>query len=375
MLLTIALGILWLLIALLVLFTFVSFLKIPHGLVRGPEFARVQWMFVAAILAVPVWFAMDGTPRLVALVLLAATLVTNAVFVGKFTPLWPRQSLDPSAALRADTDRHLSILASNIKMSNREYHRIIDVARNRDPDILIVIETDGDWIEALRPLHENFETVHEIDLDTGYGMVLMSKLPLRGLAVREVITEGVPSIRTAVELRDGTPIRLYVVHPEPPIASHDTKGRDGEIARAGLEARDDTLPAIIAGDLNDVAWSSTTRRFQRLSGLLDPRVGRGFFSTFNVDWPPFRWPLDHLFHGPQFRLVSLERLSDVGSDHFPVIFTLALDRTETDTASSPEDAESDEEEDVEEMIAEEQASDREAIGSDWEDEEEGGKKD
>ena len=73
--------------------------------------------------------------------------------------------------------------------------------------------------------------------------------------------------------------------------------------------------------------------------------------------------------------MSLERLSDVGSDHFPVIFTLALDRTETDTASSPEDAESDEEEDVEEMIAEEQASDREAIGSDWEDEEEGGKKD
>tara|TARA_R110002049_G_scaffold60785_6_gene162862 strand:+ start:4349 stop:4549 length:201 start_codon:yes stop_codon:yes gene_type:complete len=54
---------------------------------------------------------------------------------------------------------------------------------------------------------------------------------------------------------------------------HDTKGRDSEIAHVGTEAARDPLPAIVTGDLNDVAWFSTARSFQQLPGLLDPWVG------------------------------------------------------------------------------------------------------
>lgn len=82
------------------------------------------------------------------------------------------------------------------------------------------------------------------------------------------------------------------------------------------------MPFIVAGDMNDVAWSKTTSVLLRTSNLLDPRRGRGIFSTFPVQAPGLRWPLDHIFHTDEFKLVSLSILGDSGSDHFPLLVQL-----------------------------------------------------
>jgi hypothetical protein len=97
--------------------------------------------------------------------------------------------------------------------------------------------------------------------------------------------------------------------------------RDAEVVVLGREIDEQTehRPTLIAGDFNDVAWSHTTDLFIKLSGLLDPRKGRGLFNTFHADYPLFRFPLDHVFHSNDFRLVALEVLGYVGSDHFPVL--------------------------------------------------------
>jgi len=172
-------------------------------------------------------------------------------------------------------------------------------------------------------------------------------------------------VRTKVTLRAGGAVRLYVVHPEPPVVNHDTKGRDSEIAQIGLEAAEDDLPVIVTGDLNDVAWSTTTRRFQRLSALLDPRVGRGFFNTFHAFHWWARWPLDHLFHTPHFRFLGMARLDKIGSDHFPMLFTLALADSPAQGADVGS-ADSEETAEVKQMIKAEAARPRAPIGGDWE---------
>ena len=78
------------------------------------------------------------------------------------------------------------------------------------------------------------------------------------------------------------------------------------------------------GDLNDVAWSRTSRLFQKVAGMGDPRVGRGFYPTFNANYPLLRWPLDHLFVSPHFELMQIDLLPDIGSDHLPIFFRLCL---------------------------------------------------
>jgi hypothetical protein len=83
-------------------------------------------------------------------------------------------------------------------------------------------------------------------------------------------------------------------------------------------------PVIVAGDFNDVAWSHTTRLFQRVSRLLDPRVGRAFYNTYNANYWFLRFPVDHLFHSEHFAMVEFKRLPHIGSDHFPIFTVLRL---------------------------------------------------
>ena len=349
---------------LLLTLTFVPFLKYPHGLIRGPEFVRLQVMLAALVLAVVSPFVLEGTALIVTDVGLASCVLVNLIFVLKFTPLWPKQSATADAAGMRDTDRHLTVLSANVKMSNRDYDATLDLVQRERPDILALIEPDQPWVDAMAPLRDRYAHVVEHPADTGYGLALYSNLALSDTQVRDLVTKGVPSITTKVTLASGDQIVLYVIHPEPPTAQNATTGRDSEIAAAGLEAAQNGLPCIIAGDLNDVAWSHTTRQFQRITGLLDPRVGRGFFNTFNAFYPVFRWPLDHLFHDPRFRVVAMRRLPKIGSDHFPITFTLALASTEKGEAPS---AARHEHRAVTQMIADEKQTDRAPIGTDWED--------
>lgn len=350
----------WCVIGLLGIATLLPLIKLPLGALRSPDFLRLQLLAVTLGLALVFFYI---TPAGAAI--LVALAGVHAAHVIRFTPFWPRQSKD--AGSDVDPARSISLMSVNVKQSNRAYPRLNRLIEDVDPDVVLALEVDEAWIDALETAHAaHYAHWIKVPQNNTYGLCLMSRFAPSDVFVRELVTKGIPSIRATLTLAGGDRVQLHGVHPEPPVLNHDTLGRDSEIALVGLEAKDADLPVIVVGDLNDVAWSETTRRFQRLSGLCDPRVGRGVFNTFHAGYPMLRWPLDHLFHAPSFHLVEMRRLRDIGSDHFPIAFTLVLaEDTVAERPVTPADAQ--ERAEVKSMIREEKARTRDPIGSDWED--------
>lgn len=173
-------------------------------------------------------------------------------------------------------------------------------------------------------------------------MMVHSRLKMIGPEIRFILQDTVPSMHMQVVLRSGHRVHMHFVHPDPPNPQFatETTERDAELLIVGREVKQRNKPTIIAGDFNDVAWSRTTHLFQKTSGLLDPRVGRGMYNTFNANNPLLRWPLDHVFHSDHFKLVNMATGPAWGSDHFPIFIELSLehgaeaDQDEPDTTQA-----------------------------------------
>jgi endonuclease/exonuclease/phosphatase (EEP) superfamily protein YafD len=344
--------------------TLLSFVRVAHGFFRSFSFPRLQILAVAlALLPLIVAFVRPIGVMEVAVVADLVTIVIQSLSILPFTPLWRKQSKALTA--EAAGDASVSILSCNVKMSNRDYDATLRMARAADPDIAVFMETDQPWCDALDPLRESLPHVVAAPEDNAYGMILFSRLPLEDTLIDHIVMEEVPSIAATVTLRDGQRFRLHAIHPEPPVPSVDSVGRDAELLQVAAIVAEESLPSVVSGDLNDVAWSHTTRLFQRVSGLLDPRIGRGFYNTFDARFPFLRWPLDHLFHDPRFALVDMQRLPAGGSDHFPMLFRLALTRS-TEGAAAPKPEDSQDRQERREIVREGKELDREAIGTDWE---------
>ncbi|MCI5078434.1 endonuclease/exonuclease/phosphatase family protein [Oricola sp.] len=347
--------------------TLLPLVPVAHGAVRVFDFARLQVIALSTAVLICAGIASlvsPATATFAAVAMAAGALAIQAGYVLPFTPLWRRQTAD--CATEPEDGASLSLLVCNVKQGNDDYARVTTLVDERRPDIAIFMETNAAWAEALRPCLSDFEEVVAYPQSNSYGMILASRLPLKERDIQFLLNEEVPSISCVVALPGGEAVRIVALHPEPPLPSRDTMGRDAEILLVGEMARDEELPMIVTGDLNDVAWSRTTRRFMRISRLLDPRQGRGVYNTFDARRWYLRWPLDHIFHSSDFELLDIERMPFVGSDHFPMYCRFALSKAPDN--EPPEDATEADLEEASEVVRVEKNRDRPPAGTDWESE-------
>ncbi len=303
---------------------------LPTGswLVRACDFPRAQLAMLSVVpLVIIAGVAVRHGARLEAglsIVLLLAAMCWQGWHVIRYTPVWtPTVPTGDVADLR--------LLVCNLDYENDRHDAVRQAITDTDADVLLLIEINDTWREACSDVAETYPFRIETIRDDGLGLALWSRQPLKDERIEHRVLDDRPSIDATIMVND-RPLRFIGVHPTPPGLSkrgedgrHDSRIRDAELVLVARDvAQDPDASWLVAGDFNDVAWSHTTQLFERLSGLNDPRVGRGMFSTYHAEYALLRYPLDHVFVSAGIHVTRLDRIRLPGSDHFAMLAELGM---------------------------------------------------
>ena len=187
--------------------------------------------------------------------------------------------------------------------------------------------------------------------DNLYGMHLYSKLELEDVQIHHFVKEDIPSIEAYFRIDKQHKIKIFALHPKPPSPTEakTSTNRNAELLLVAKRLKKINELVIVFGNFNDVAWSRSTLLFRKISGLLNPRLGRGCYSTFHTQYKFLRWPLDHLLHSEEFSLNKIQVFREVESDHFPIYAKLELN-TKAETQQEEHESSSEEEKMAEDNI-------------------------
>lgn len=310
----------------LLLLTLLPLLRCSQWWIRVWDFPRLQLLAIACLLSIMEALCWQQNRVWVGLILIITLgcALYQAWWIYPYTRFAKKQVKD----WRGGKQTHsLKVLVSNVLTPNRQAHKLRTLVEREQPDVLVVVETDDWWEQQLSSLEQDYPWVVRCPQDNLYGMHVYSRVEISDPKIQFLVDKNIPSIHVLLKTADGVEISLHCLHPMPPSPTENDESadRDAELVLVGKSVAKRDIPVIVTGDMNDVAWSKSTRLFLRLSGLMDPRRGRGMFATFHASYPCLRWPLDHVFHSREFVLKGLRRLPSIGSDHFPFFVELAYD--------------------------------------------------
>lgn len=270
-----------------------------------PQYAVVG-TFLGVVLVARRW---RKTGAAVAVVGLA-----NAALVGL---LWM-----PPAGSQVPSSDTFTVMTFNVRAANEARAGVFDYIGRTRPDVVFLHETTVLWEEAAEAAGLGYEIY-----TVGQPGLIFSTMVLAPVGAEFESYGFATAEPRAVEARFETPagpVAVLGTHPLSPITAERAALRDAQMEWAAEWAAAQTVPAVVAGDLNATQWSHSWRELVATSGFLDSTRGFGLQPTFPVDGNPLvRVQIDHVLHSPDLVTVDRQLGPSLGSDHAPLIVELA----------------------------------------------------
>ena len=235
--------------------------------------------------------------------------------------LWALSYYFPNGQDR-EGDANLRTLSFNVRTTNTSFADVREYLAQSEADVIFVMETNEQWVEALVPLEAQFPYVVKAPRGDNFGMALYSRHPIASHDLHFVEGSRVPCVHAVIELGDRQ-VEVIGGHPVPPVGPLRAAWRNHYLDTLASLAGNSDRPKVVLGDFNATVWSPFFRDFLATTSLQDSGHRRGFQSTWHRTHPVFSIPIDHILHSADLRCVGRSIGPALGSDHRPVLAEFA----------------------------------------------------
>lgn len=229
----------------------------------------------------------------------------------------------PSVNKNSSINSQLTIFTANVKTDNRQYDLLVKYVQEINPDVVVLVEVDAQWIAATQVLRQKYQYSVSAPQEDNFGVLLMSKYPLQN---GEIVNFGMIGRSSAIAtvLIDNKKITIIGTHPVPPFNKRLSHLRDRHLLEIGDLIDRQTLPTVLVGDLNTTPFSHMYRLLVDKHKLTNCFQGFGLARTwqFNPLMPPIPLSIDHCLHTDGISVATSYVGEYVGSDHRPIINTI-----------------------------------------------------